>query len=465
MKKALKMIFVLCLLTILAACGRNEEPEATPAPAEATATPAPAVATPTPTTDETEDEPTEFELLSTIEDGARLRLAWWGGQTRHDMTMEAVDIFEELTGIPVDIEFYSWDDYFTMLATQAAAGMLPDVMQHVVAQSRSYYDANLILNLQPWVDAGVLDLSDYEEGLLGFGRFGPNRDVYFVPTGGNVRAMLVNMDAIREANMEIPIPFTYEDLFNMNVHMWDTVGMHGSMWFGLNQYFRPSFFTLNENQDFAWTVDEIYYIFDWARRGDEAGFATTPQQRDERTGGAEDTHFATGDQWFEVMPANATAGVLSVIDFEAQFFPMPVHPSFPQPFEFAPTMYWTIAANTQFPNAAIQLMDNLLHNYEIMSMFITDRGMPGSQRVRDMINPHFGEGARLLAQAIEVNSQHGLINPVWHGFVDPPWTGAVNAVIQQHIEYVTYFAMTPREAAEALVAEVEALIERHRAEN
>src|SRR5690625_1309081 len=69
---------------------------------------------------------------ATQEDGEQieLRMAWWGSQTRHDYTLEAIEIYEEKNPqITIDPEFSGWDGYWEMLATQAAGGDLPDIIQ------------------------------------------------------------------------------------------------------------------------------------------------------------------------------------------------------------------------------------------------------------------------------------------------------------------------------------------------
>lgn len=50
-----------------------------------------------------------------------LRVTWWGSQTRHDLTMAAIEKFEEkYPYITVEAEFTSWDGYWSKLATQVA---------------------------------------------------------------------------------------------------------------------------------------------------------------------------------------------------------------------------------------------------------------------------------------------------------------------------------------------------------
>ncbi|MED4161755.1 ABC transporter substrate-binding protein, partial [Halalkalibacterium halodurans] len=75
-----------------------------------------------------------------------LRVAWWGGQERHDMTIEAIELFEEkYPHIQVDPEFTSWDNYWERLTTQAAGNNLPDVIQMDNSKLNEYSSRGLVI--------------------------------------------------------------------------------------------------------------------------------------------------------------------------------------------------------------------------------------------------------------------------------------------------------------------------------
>ncbi len=59
-----------------------------------------------------------------------LRFSWWGGESRHNATMAAVEAFEEeYPWITVECEYSSWDGWVDKVATQLAGGTAPDLMQ------------------------------------------------------------------------------------------------------------------------------------------------------------------------------------------------------------------------------------------------------------------------------------------------------------------------------------------------
>ena len=59
-----------------------------------------------------------------------LRFSWWGGDTRHKATLDAIKLFEEKNpGIKIKAEYSGWDGHFEKLSTQITGNTAPDIMQ------------------------------------------------------------------------------------------------------------------------------------------------------------------------------------------------------------------------------------------------------------------------------------------------------------------------------------------------
>jgi len=448
MKKILLLALVICMALIVTACRNNDEPTTPAANQPAANQPA---------------TQTDFERLSTIEDGATLRFAWWGAQTRHDMTMEIIDIFEELSGISIDFEFYSWDDYHVTMLTQAAANMLPCVMQQTHGQVANFVPTGLTMNLDPWIHAGVLDLSDYDPGLLTWGQYEGRQ--YFIPTGLGFQAVLVNMDLVDAAGVEFHFPYTWEDKIQWGIQIHEATGAYMACHFGhlvFTEYTPDGLpmFTTDERRDWNIPQETIEYIFGASRRALELGISIPPgiDGRDS----IEQSHFATGEAWSRQSPINATAGFFASMgdDANLKFIPGPTVGD-AAPFLFEATMTWAVTTQTDFPNASVFLVDQLLHNIDIMNIMQVDRGMPGSARVRDAISPNFNNVAHLMNQAIDTMQASGTLG-TWGGLTSPAWRPAVQSVIVEHHEMVRYTDMPVSDIAASLVREAQQTIDRAR---
>lgn len=59
-----------------------------------------------------------------------LRMSWWGGNSRHQVTLKAIEEFQiQHPNIKVKPEYTGWDGHLSRLTTQIAGGTEPDVMQ------------------------------------------------------------------------------------------------------------------------------------------------------------------------------------------------------------------------------------------------------------------------------------------------------------------------------------------------
>lgn len=66
----------------------------------------------------------------TEEEDITIKVAWWGGQPRHEYTTKIIEMFEaEHPNINIEPEFANWDDYWNNLEPMAAGNQLPDVLQ------------------------------------------------------------------------------------------------------------------------------------------------------------------------------------------------------------------------------------------------------------------------------------------------------------------------------------------------
>lgn len=79
-----------------------------------------------------------------------LRMSWWGGNARHQATLEALKRFQDqYPDIVVKGEYTGWDGHLSRLTTQVAGNTEPDVMQTnwnwlpiFSRDGRGFYDMN-----------------------------------------------------------------------------------------------------------------------------------------------------------------------------------------------------------------------------------------------------------------------------------------------------------------------------------
>ena len=62
-------------------------------------------------------------------ENVNLRFCWWGSDTRHEKTLEALAKYEEMTGVHIEGEYSTISSYYEKLVTQLAGGTAPDIIQ------------------------------------------------------------------------------------------------------------------------------------------------------------------------------------------------------------------------------------------------------------------------------------------------------------------------------------------------
>ncbi len=115
-------------------------------------------------------ESTSQEVPVVEADGAydecTLTFSWWGGDSRHEATLAAIEAFEaKYPGITVESTYGTWSGWEDSMATMFATQTAPDVNQVNWNWLTSYSsDGSAFLDMNQV--AGVFDLSQYSEDAL-----------------------------------------------------------------------------------------------------------------------------------------------------------------------------------------------------------------------------------------------------------------------------------------------------------
>lgn len=157
-----------------------------------------------------------------------LRMSWWGSQERHNMTNEIIEMYEsENPHVSIQPDFAGFDGYFEKMATQAAGGNLPDIMQQNHGEFvNQYASQGQLADLQPFIDDGTINVSAVSETVLESGEF--DGELVGLPTGMNALAGLYDPDMIESAGAELPNEdWTWEDMIDMATTVHEYTGNYG----------------------------------------------------------------------------------------------------------------------------------------------------------------------------------------------------------------------------------------------
>ena len=141
--------------------------------------------------------------------GEKIRFMWWGGDARAKITTEVVEMYEKLTGLDIEYEFYDGTTYWTVFQAYQAAKDLPDVFQ-MGNNWLTYYDT--VEPLNSYIESGIIDTTAISPAMLATTVNMANGDVTGISNGTNARCFAYNPALFDEAGVPYPTPnWTWED--------------------------------------------------------------------------------------------------------------------------------------------------------------------------------------------------------------------------------------------------------------
>ncbi|KHN56119.1 ABC transporter substrate-binding protein [Pectobacterium fontis] len=143
-------------------------------------------------------------------DNVELRMSWWGGNSRHQQTLKAIEEFhKQHPNITVKAEYTGWDGHLSRLTTQIAGNTEPDVMQTnwnwlpiFSKNGDGFYDLNKVKD--------SLDLTQFEPKELQ--NTTVNGKLNGIPISVTARVFYFNTESWKKAGLEYPK--TWDELLN-----------------------------------------------------------------------------------------------------------------------------------------------------------------------------------------------------------------------------------------------------------
>ncbi len=194
-KKFLSVLLSAAMILSLAGCGSSTSNETLSSES---------------TEKETVSESTETSVSTEeTKEPVTLRMAWWGSQTRHDITVQAIELYEsENPNVTIEYEFYSFDDYFTKLKTLVASDQVWDIFQ-LGGNFPQYMDKIYFLN--EFIESGVIDTSDISDSYLKITQDTDGNQIG-LSNGLNTYGIAYDVDMFTEAGVDLPTDdWTWDD--------------------------------------------------------------------------------------------------------------------------------------------------------------------------------------------------------------------------------------------------------------
>lgn len=335
---------------------------------------------------------------------AALRMTWWGSEKRATITQEVIDEYVAANPeVTIGAEPAEFSSYWDKLATQTAAQDAPDIIQMEEAFLAEYAERGALLDLST---AG-LDTSGFTEGLAEAGTVGDAGKVG-VRGGSNAPIMLVNTTLFATAGVDLPddTTWTWDDQLEAAEAI-SAVTDEGT--FGTNQFVvNPVVFrawmrqhgkALWKDGALGFDVEDATSFFEFAGLMLEspAGPSADLTQED-YAAGVEQSLFAQGRQAMTVAWSNQTVAFANVLEDELAIMRLPAAPGDGGNHQMwlKPGMFWSVAASTAHPEAAVSFINYFLNSPEAAKHLGVERGLPPNTEVR--------EGVKAQLEGIELET-------------------------------------------------------------
>ncbi len=143
--------------------------------------------------------------------GVTLRFSWWGGDARNTYTTQLIEEWaSQYKGLEVEVEYTGFGDHFTRLTTQATAGTMPDVVMMNDNRIATFVSANTLVDLNTYIDQGVIDISKVSESALATGTL--EGGLYGMSTGSTAMAMFYEPAALEAAGVTLELEPTWSEI-------------------------------------------------------------------------------------------------------------------------------------------------------------------------------------------------------------------------------------------------------------
>lgn len=402
--------------------------------------------------------------LSGTAQAAEMRMSWWGGDSRHAATQEALKVCGDKYGHTIKPEFTGWSGHFEKLTTQIAGGTEADIMQ-VNWPWLSIYsaDGSGLADLNELSD--IIDLSSWDAAQINAGSM--NGKLNGLPISTTGRLFVFNKTTYDKAGLALPTTWDElvaagpvfqeklgEDFFPFEGAKLDAallITIYGTQKTG-KALIDP------ETNEINWTKEELT---------DAVQFYQTmvdnhviPAWKDVAAAGNirlhenplwADGHIAGTYQWdstyFKITgPLNEGQEVVysGLLSQDGQATPGIYRKA---------SMVFAISENSPNKEAAAQIVNCMLNEEEGVAVMGTARGVPASSAAREQLL-----GADAIAQ-VQIDAQAKVINakgPAIHPMMEFP---DVRNALQDNLELFAYGEIDAATAADDMMYAINEALE------
>lgn len=335
------------------------------------------------------------ELNDRTEEPVTIRIAWWGGEERQEMTGQVLELYSSMhPEVAFETLSFSWDDYFEWISLETARGNMPDLLQMDYQYIKTYSENGSLADLTPYVENGTIRTEGMDENILGSGRIGGK--LKGMATGISLLSMVYNPAVFDSAGIPYPeSDWTWTDFSEICRKIRAQTGKYGVAMtpvldMNLFQYWLrqqgEKLFSEDE-KSLGYEDDTLYveYLTLFKELMDAGAAPASESWAALNAGGQEQLPVVTGEcgmmqEWnnFAVKVSHVNSGLKIVTPPQAEEGKEPG-------LWMKPGMFWSIAETSEVKEECARFIDFILNSPEANAILRGERGVPISKEVRDRL--------------------------------------------------------------------------------
>lgn len=391
------------------------------------------------------DVSTEASSASTTADGkTQLNILWWGSQTRHELTTQMLEKFqEENPDIEVVMDYSDWDGYWTKLPAQVAGGQTPDVFQMDYAKLAQYVENGVMAPLDDYVADGSLDLSNVAQSVIDSGSI--DGKLYAVSTGTNAPVMLYRKDILDDLGIEMPMNPTMSEYTDISKKVYEATGLRDTFVTSCsadNLRFRLRNYGMNLYNDDASALgfDDPKYIVDmWQLALDAQNEGWGLMIGEETATTAFDSMVM--DSWSRYQNSNELQAYRDATGKDISMVMIPnTDDATASATYLKPAMFWCVAADSDVKDAAIRFINYFTNDTSCYDIIGIERAVPISSEMREYVAPTLDEVGKQVVEFVDYVSQPNMASPLMNP--DPGKHSEISDLLSQYSDQVRYGEIT-----------------------
>lgn len=381
-----------------------------------------------------------------------LTMAWWGNQVRNEKTQQVLEKYQEAhSDIAIEGQFYQWNDYWSKMATAAAGKSMPDLIQMDYTYIDQYVENGQLLDLTPYMESGALDVSSIPENVLAMGEVKDGN--YGIAAGVSGNCLFYNKTVTDELGITMTDQMNLDEFIAVAKEITEKTGYRANLVSSngyIGEWSRAQGIPIVEAKMPVDSADAYVSFFRLLADGIQDGWHITPENIDSTALETDPLVYGSSPETMAWCTINGTSNQLTAFQAAAPegteigVTTIPTSDTKVSNY-LKPAMYFSIGADTEDPDAAVELLNYLINSEEANEILLGERGVPASTKIADHILELVSETEQASFSFVTdvITPNCSPINPP-----DPTGMSELNDTFKKAVEKIGYGECTPEEAAQ-----------------